>query len=113
MFDSRKVDIAKNRSKEELEMEGALFLSCKTTEREDEKGEDDKPYFDRALAKLGPLTQDEMYGFVPAWCLGGDNRLENLQKVDITTHLAFLLELEPVFVSVYEVYLNDDDDDED
>lgn len=51
----------------------------------------EKKLFQRALKKLGRLSQDEMYAFEPALCLGGLSILGNLRKVKIIPHL-FLLE---------------------
>jgi hypothetical protein len=51
-----------------------------------------KPLFDRALAKLGALAVDEMYGFEPALVLGGQPMLDNLRKVKLDSHLTMLRE---------------------
>lgn len=51
---------------------------------DDESGQ---PLFERALAKLGPLEPDEVYGFEPALVLGGKMRLENLAKIKLDIHL--------------------------
>lgn len=66
-------------------------------ERDDLDFEDDheNPLFNRALAKLGQLRADEMYGFVPALALGGPADLKNLQKVDALVHLSLLAQLGP------------------
>lgn len=70
-----------------------LYFANKSKGLMEEKDLDDKPLFERAVAKLGPLEADEMYAFVPALALGGTNKLENLQKVKIIDHLSFLAEL--------------------
>jgi hypothetical protein len=70
-----------------------LFFASSRKERMDMKDLDEKPLFQRAMAKLGPLDADEMYGFVPALAIGGAPRLENLQKVKIIEHLTFLADL--------------------
>jgi hypothetical protein len=57
---------------------------------DDESG---TPLFKRALAKLGPLAPDEMYGFEPAVVLGGKMLLENLAKVNLDVHLTILRQL--------------------
>ncbi|WP_229381237.1 DUF1851 domain-containing protein [Shewanella psychropiezotolerans] len=54
---------------------------------------DENPLFERAMALLGPLEADEMYGFVPALAIGGAPKLENLQKVKVIEHLTFLADL--------------------
>ena len=53
----------------------------------------EKPLFDRALKKLGPVSRDEMYGFVPATALGGPAKLDRLQKLSIIEHLVFLAQV--------------------
>ncbi|PHI34750.1 glutamyl-tRNA amidotransferase [Pseudoalteromonas sp. GCY] len=42
---------------------------------------------------LRQFENGEIYGFVPALALGGEPKLENLQKVKATEHLAFLADL--------------------
>ena len=49
--------------------------------------------FAPALKKLGGLTHDEMYGFVPALTLGGPSDLAHLQKVSAVEHLVMLAQL--------------------
>lgn len=56
----------------------------------DDEGE---PLFERALAQLGALDADEMYGFEPALALGGPCRLANLKKVSAVEHLVLLAQL--------------------
>lgn len=53
----------------------------------------EKPLFKRALKKLGPLEEDEMYAFVPALSLGGAAEVASLEKVMMKEHLHFLAEL--------------------
>jgi hypothetical protein len=64
-----------------------LFFSSCTREGFDFIDFEKKPLFERALAKLGPLDHDTMYGFVPALALGGAATLDNLQKLDAHVHL--------------------------
>ena len=52
--------------------------------------------FDEALARLGSLKPDEVYGFVPALALGGSLTVDNLQKVKIIEYLEFLSQLSPL-----------------
>lgn len=54
---------------------------------------DGEPLFSRALEKLGPLSEDEMYGFEPALVAGGTNDLAHLRKVKIDQHLTILRQL--------------------
>ncbi|WP_117149833.1 GAD-like domain-containing protein [Pseudomonas coronafaciens] len=49
--------------------------------------------FQPAKKKLGTLSHDEMYGFVPAIILGGSDSLDNLEKVSSVEHLVFLSQL--------------------
>lgn len=53
----------------------------------DEAGES---LFDKALAALGPVDKNTMYGFVPALALGGVVKVEALKKVDVHVHLDLL-----------------------
>lgn len=70
-----------------------LFFSSSSKSSMEEEDTEGKPLFERTMAKLGPLEADEMYAFVPALALGGAPKLENLQKVKVLEHLAFLAEL--------------------
>ncbi|RYY83014.1 MAG: DUF1851 domain-containing protein [Chitinophagaceae bacterium] len=49
--------------------------------------------FERAVKTLGPLSESEMYGFVPALIAGGEARIESLQKLDMGVHLMILHQL--------------------
>lgn len=49
--------------------------------------------FSPALARLGGLKNDEMYGFLPALALGGPATLDHLQKVPAVEHLVMLAQL--------------------
>lgn len=70
-----------------------LVFSASSRNSYDTNDEDEKPLFERALAKLGPLDHDTMYGFVPALPLGGKASLEHLQKLDAHVHLNILSQL--------------------
>ena len=70
-----------------------LFYATNSKDYMEEQDLNEKPLFERALEKLGPLDADEMYGFVPALALGGAPKLENLQKVKVIEHLTFLADL--------------------
>ena len=67
-----------------------LGLSAKSCDLKDESG---SLLFERALARLGPLEPDEVYGFEPALVLGGQMRLENLAKLKLDVHLTILRQL--------------------
>ena len=47
----------------------------------------DKSLYNEAVSKYGSLKYDECFGFVPLLLLGGAEKLENLQKVKIKTHI--------------------------
>jgi hypothetical protein len=67
-----------------------LFFSSSSREQYDMTDMEDKPLFEQALARLGPLDHDTMYGFVPALALGGESSLDRLQKLDAHVHLSIL-----------------------
>lgn len=48
------------------------------------------PKYEAALERLGPLKQDECYGYVPMLCLGGPDSLEHLKIVKMREHLAIM-----------------------
>ena len=87
-------------SEEELELDMALFFESASSYDQDQEDENDELLFEQALEKLGPLAENEMYAFVPATCLGGKWLLENLQKVDITTHIEMLMDLEEPNINI-------------
>lgn len=49
--------------------------------------------FKSAKKKLGILSRDEMYGFVPALMLGGTDTLESLERVNAVEHLTLLSQI--------------------
>ncbi len=59
----------------------------------DQKDHLDKPLFDRALKRLGPLAADEMYGFEPALAAGGRADLATMRKLKCVEHLVMLAQL--------------------
>ena len=67
-----------------------VFLMGREKRLIDCDDEEERPLFDRALAALGPLGPDEMYGFEPALVLGGTAELANLRKVNAIVHLVIL-----------------------
>ena len=69
------------------------FFVAMDKKRLDQKDHLDKPLFERALKKLGPLAPDEMYGFEPALALGGAADMKNLRKVKAVEHLVILAQL--------------------
>jgi hypothetical protein len=77
-----------------------LFFGSTSRSSYDLKGVDGKPLFERALARLGALDHDTLYGFVPALALalGGEARLDRLQKLDADVHLDILSQVTAVQV---------------
>lgn len=69
------------------------FFGGKKKRSLDQEDSQQKLLFDRALATLGQLRADEMYGFEPALALGGPAKLENLRKVKTIPHFAILAQL--------------------
>jgi hypothetical protein len=49
-----------------------------------------RPLFEKVVKKLGQLSADETYAFVPALALGGDQSPKRVQKVKFREHVAFL-----------------------
>ncbi|EEY50465.1 hypothetical protein VIH_002596 [Vibrio cholerae CT 5369-93] len=94
------IDVKPEKTEAELESDMASFFWTASSSDQDQEDEYEEPLFERALDKLGPLAENEMYAFVPATCLGGKWLLENLQKVDITTHIEMLMDLEEPRINI-------------
>lgn len=82
----------KAKSKEDQDWSVRAFIGLSVDEC-DLKDESGVQLFERALATLGPLQPDELYGFEPAIVLGGKRRLENLAKLKMDVHLTILRQL--------------------
>lgn len=67
-----------------------LFFASTSRAAYDLKDLNDKPLFEQALSRLGPLDHGTLYGFVPALALGGEPSVERLQVLDARTHLSIL-----------------------
>ncbi|MRV75920.1 DUF1851 domain-containing protein [Duganella sp. FT92W] len=80
---------------EESELDFGLRIFFSNRDRKENDFDD---LFTPAMNKLGPLTCDEMYGFVPALALGGPSDLAHLQKIKAVEHLVFLAQLAPLEV---------------
>ncbi len=74
------------------------FFASREPAQADFAGEDETPLFAAALERFGPLSEREMYAFVPALALGGTARIDRLEKVEILPHLDLLAELGPLQV---------------
>lgn len=83
----------KPKAKDALDMSIRAFFALSKPARFDMQDERGQALFERALAKLGPLQPDEIYGFEPAIVLGGKVSLENLAKVKAAVHLSILRQL--------------------
>lgn len=64
-----------------------LFFGGRMPEDFDFQDENQQPMFEAALAALGPLKSDEIYGFVPMLAMGGQAELANLQKLNLGVHI--------------------------
>ena len=82
----------KSREDRDWSVRSFIGLSVNECDLKDESG---RELFERALNKLGPLEQDEVYGFEPAIVAGGKMRLENLAKLKLDVHLTILRQLAP------------------
>lgn len=51
---------------------------------------DNKPLFDRSVALYGELRPREIYGFVPSVMMGGEQKIENVKRVDSVSYLMLL-----------------------
>lgn len=81
----------------DLDQVARAFFGAKSRDAVDHKMEQGT-LFALALAGLGQLKYDEIYGFVPALALGGAPVLKNLQKVKAVEHLVMLAQLAPLKV---------------
>jgi hypothetical protein len=70
-----------------------MFFAVVSRKSFDTQDEKEEPLFQRALAKLGPLDHNTMYGYVPALALGGKAMLDNLQKLDAHVHLNIIAQV--------------------
>lgn len=82
-----------SKTMDDPDFDARVFFSNKSPDYCDLNDESGQPLFERALAKLGPLQPDELYGFEPALVLGGKMRLENLAKLKLDEHLTILRQL--------------------
>lgn len=82
-------DIAEPKSPKAREDKIPFFLGASEKHDFDCSGEEGY-LFSAALQKLGPLSSNEVYGFVPALMAGGTATVENLQKLRMDVHLGIL-----------------------
>lgn len=78
---------------EHADLHLSIFIGMQNPDELDFEDVSEKGLFRRALKRLGPLNEHEMYGFEPALALGGKPVLENLRKVNAIEHLLLLPQL--------------------
>lgn len=83
----------KAKNKDNLDLSISCLFSASEPKDFDLSDESGQPLFARAMATLGPLTSDEIYGFEPALALGGKMLLENLARIKLDVHLTILRQL--------------------
>ncbi len=83
----------KQKTSEDLDLSIKSFFGSVSISDFDVKDESRKGLFQRAVKKLGLLEPDEMYAFQPALMLGGNMRLENLERVKLDQQLTILRQL--------------------
>jgi len=90
----------KKKSKDALNSEIKSFLAASSLNGFDLMDSSDNYLFDKATGKYGVLANNEIFGLVPAFVLGGDIELNNLRKLDCQVHLMILRELaQPEIIS--------------
>ena len=57
--------------------------------------------YKKSNKKCGALKYGECYGFVPAVAFGGEERIENVQKMDAKVHFSILIQAQPM--TIYRV----------
>ncbi|HWW68866.1 MAG TPA: GAD-like domain-containing protein [Duganella sp.] len=83
----------KPKTKDDLDLSIRSFFAFGEPADFDLHDESKQPLFERAVAELGQLASDEMYGFEPALVLGGQMKIDNLIKVKLDVHLTILRQL--------------------
>lgn len=85
-------DRLRKKSARELDISIRAFLGLSPGDCDLKDGAG-RPLFERALARLGPLAADEVYGFEPPLVAGGAARLDRLSKLKLDQHLTVLRQL--------------------
>ncbi|MRX26865.1 GAD-like domain-containing protein [Kangiella sp. HZ709] len=75
---------------DESDLNIEMFFLNANKEDFDIENDDGEYLFDSLLEKLGPLKEEELYGFEPALILGGTETADNLKKLDLIVHLSIL-----------------------
>ena len=81
-----------------IDFEMQLFFSGTSVDSTDLLDDKQKPLFERAYKKLGPLQAHEVYGFVPLPAMGGACELKYLQKVQADVYMDLLARNTPMQV---------------
>ncbi len=81
-----------------IDFEMQLFFGGQTIDGTDLIDDKQKPLFDRAFKKLGPLKSNEVYGFAPLPALGGACDLKYLKKVQADVYMDLLAQNTPMRV---------------
>lgn len=76
--------------KNELNDEFESFLGFEDPEDFDWEDDNGNYFFEKAIAKFGPLEKHEIFAFEPAYVLGGQLNFNDLNKVDCRIHLTLL-----------------------
>lgn len=82
------VKVKTETQKKDLDMAARSFFSIQKRDVYEFDGR-----FAQAKHRLGRLSRDEMYGYVPALALGGSDDVSHLEKVKAVEHLIFLAQL--------------------
>ena len=72
-----------------------LFFGVKDPKNCDVQDEENKPLFEHAVKKLGPLGPDEVFAFEPAIGAGGVADLKNIKKRNVHVYLSLLAQMCP------------------
>jgi len=80
----------KQKTREDLDLSIRAFLAFSEPRDFDMHDDSGRPLFERAVAHLGQLSADKLYGFEPALVIGGSKQLNNLSKLDLDVHLTIL-----------------------
>ena len=80
----------------------AIYTSSNGIDGATHLGPDGKDMLPAAIARLGELGRDEVYGFFPAIGIGGANDINNLQRVPILEHLMFLASIQTPILRRFE-----------
>jgi hypothetical protein len=81
-----------------IDFEMQLYFGGQEIKSVDLLDDRQKPLFERAHKKLGPLKANEVYGFVPLPAMGGACELKHLQKLQADVYMDLLARNTPMRV---------------